>query len=74
MLARIEWRIERNRNIYIVESHISVPHLIYVTITKYALKKKRQRNKCLQFHMVKIIEFVLHIKNDLFLKFSVAMK
>lgn len=40
MLARKEWRIERNRNIYIVESHISGLHLIYVNITKYALGKK----------------------------------
>lgn len=73
MLARIEWRIEGNRNIYVVESHISGPYLIYVNITKYALKKKGQRNKCLQRHMVQIIEFVLRVKNDLFLRYSLAM-
>lgn len=37
-------------------------------------KIKGQGNKCPQFHMVKIIESVLQIKNDLSLSFSLAMK
>lgn len=73
MLARIEWKSERNRNIYTVESSIS-PAFNSCEYYQIFFEETKQGNKSPRLHTDKIIESVLPIKNDFFLSFSLAVK